>query len=49
MAVLLLAATGGPQVAPTIGLYQLMGYNVLVISFIPGLRVLAPVFRRGSG
>ena len=49
MAVLLLGAAGGPQVTPTIGLYQLIGYFLLVISFILGLRVLAPVFRRGGG
>ena len=47
MALLLLCAAGGPQVAPTVGLYQLIGYFLLVISFILGLRVLAPVFRRG--
>ncbi len=49
MAVLLFGAAGGPQVTPTIGLYQLIGYFLLVISFILGLRVLAPVFRRGGG
>ncbi len=49
MAVLLLAADGGPEVTPTMGLYQLVGYNLLVVSFILGLRVLAPVFRRGGG
>ncbi len=49
MSVLLLSAAGGPQVTPTLGLYELIGYNLLVISFILGLRVLAPVFRRSGG
>lgn len=49
MSVLLLSAAGGPQVTPTLGLYELIGYNLLVISFILGLRVLAPAFRHGGG
>ena len=49
MAVLLLGADGGPVMAPGITLYQFIGYNLLVISFILGLRAIAPVFRRGAG
>ncbi|HEY5148420.1 MAG TPA: hypothetical protein VIJ23_01070 [Mycobacterium sp.] len=49
MAVLLFGADGGPVMAPGITLYQFIGYRLLVISFILGLRVIAPVFRRGAG
>ncbi|MEV0143657.1 MULTISPECIES: AarF/UbiB family protein [unclassified Nonomuraea] len=46
MAVLLLGVQGGPRVTPAISLFQLIGYNLLVISGILVLRVLAVVFRR---
>ncbi|NUP81564.1 MAG: AarF/ABC1/UbiB kinase family protein, partial [Nonomuraea sp.] len=46
MAVLLLGIDGGPVVAGTATLYQLLGYNLLVIAAILVLRVLAPIFRR---
>jgi ubiquinone biosynthesis protein len=46
MAVLLLGTAGGPQVANTVSLYELFGYNLLVISVILVLRVLVLVFRR---
>ncbi len=45
MAVLLLASTGGPHVAPDVTLNQLFGYNLLVISALLGLRLLYVVFR----
>jgi ubiquinone biosynthesis protein len=45
MAVLLLGSTGGPQVAPSISLHQLFGYNLLVISVLLGLRVMVTIFR----
>jgi ubiquinone biosynthesis protein len=48
MAVLLLGSTGGPQVAPSIGLHQLFGYNLLVISVLLGLRVMVTIFRPRS-
>ncbi|MET9627115.1 AarF/UbiB family protein [Lentzea sp. NPDC006480] len=45
MAVLLLGSSGGPQVVPEIGLYQVFGYNLLIISILLGLRVVVTVFR----
>ncbi|MEU6154179.1 AarF/UbiB family protein [Actinosynnema sp. NPDC047251] len=45
MAVLLLGAEGGPQVGAGISLYQVFGYNLLVISVLLGLRVVVTVFR----
>lgn len=47
MAVLLIGTGGGPQLTDTVGLYELIGYNMLVISAILALRVLAQIFRRG--
>jgi ubiquinone biosynthesis protein len=46
MAVLLLGIDGGPVVAGTMTLFQLVGYNLLVIAAILVLRVLALIFRR---
>ncbi|MGV9775488.1 ABC1 kinase family protein [Streptosporangium sp. NPDC003464] len=46
MAVLLLGADNGPPVTTDVGLYQLIGYNLLVISAILALRVLVIIFRR---
>ncbi|NUR87072.1 MAG: AarF/ABC1/UbiB kinase family protein, partial [Nonomuraea sp.] len=46
MAVLLLGIEDGPIVFGTTTLYQLVGYNLLVIAAILALRVLAPIFRR---
>ncbi|NED95503.1 AarF/ABC1/UbiB kinase family protein [Phytoactinopolyspora alkaliphila] len=46
IAVLLLGIEGGPTVTDTVGLYQLIGYHLLAISAILGLRVLVKVFRR---
>jgi ubiquinone biosynthesis protein len=45
MAVLLLGTGGGPQVTATVGLYQLLGYNLLVVCAILALRVLVLIFR----
>lgn len=45
MAVLLLASTGGPRVSPELTLNQLLGYNLLVVSALLGLRLLFVVFR----
>ncbi len=45
MAVLLLGSSGGPQVIPELGLYQVLGYNLLIISVLLGLRVVVTVFR----
>ena len=48
MAVALLALKGGPAMTPAIGLYQFIGYCLLVICALLALRVLAAVFRSGS-
>ncbi|MEV4260252.1 AarF/ABC1/UbiB kinase family protein [Kribbella sp. NPDC049584] len=45
MAVLLLGTPGGPQVTATMTLYQLIGYNLLVICAVLVLRVLVLIFR----
>ena len=45
MAVLLLGAPGGPEVTTTVSLYQLLGYNLLVVCAILALRVLVLIFR----
>jgi ubiquinone biosynthesis protein len=49
MAVALLALKGGPAMTPAIGLYQFLGYCLLVICALLALRVLAAVFRTGPG
>ncbi|TDC01048.1 AarF/ABC1/UbiB kinase family protein [Nonomuraea longispora] len=46
MAVILLGIGGGPTALGTTSLFQLIGYNLLVISAILALRVLALIFRR---
>jgi ubiquinone biosynthesis protein len=45
MAVLLLGTTGGPSVTATVSLYQLLGYNLLIVCAILALRVLVLIFR----
>ncbi|MEU4739558.1 AarF/UbiB family protein [Actinosynnema sp. NPDC023658] len=45
MAVLLLGAEGGPEVGPGLTLFQVLGYNLLVISVLLGLRVVVTIFR----
>ena len=49
MAVLLLGAGGGPRVTATVSLYQLLGYNLLVVCAILALRVLVLIFRPDRG
>ncbi len=46
MAVLLLGTTGGPRLIAETTLYQVIGYNLLVISVLIGLRLLFMIFRR---
>jgi ubiquinone biosynthesis protein len=45
VAALLLGAPGGPMVAPTVSLYQVIGYNLLIVAAILVLRVLFTIFR----
>jgi len=45
MGVLLLGAGGGPVVSASVSLFELLGYNLLVISFVLVLRVLFIVLR----
>jgi ubiquinone biosynthesis protein len=45
MAVLLLGTPGGPKITATMSLFQLFGYNLLVICAVLVLRVLVLVFR----
>ncbi|MEU8249285.1 AarF/UbiB family protein [Nonomuraea sp. NPDC048916] len=46
MAVLLLSAEGGPRVTEVMSLFELIGYNLLVVSAVLVLRVLVLIFRR---
>jgi ubiquinone biosynthesis protein len=45
VAAVLLGTPGGPQITPTISLLQLIGYNLLIIGGILGLRVLYVILR----
>ena len=45
VAAILLGTPGGPQITPTISLLQLIGYNLLIVGGILGLRVLYVIFR----
>ncbi len=45
MSVLLLTGGGGPAVLPDVTLHQLLGYNLLVVSALVGLRLLFLAFR----
>lgn len=45
MGVLLLGSAGGPVVSASLSLFELIGYNLLVVSFVLVLRVLFVVFR----
>ncbi|GLZ32185.1 ubiquinone biosynthesis protein UbiB [Lentzea sp. NBRC 105346] len=47
MAVLLLGAPGGPKIADDVSLFQVIGYNLLVLSSVLVLRVLFVMLRRG--
>ena len=44
-AALLLGVTSGPRITPNVSLGQLIGYNLLVVAGILGLRVLYTIFR----
>jgi ubiquinone biosynthesis protein len=44
-AALLLGVTSGPQITPNVSLGQLIGYNLLVVAVILGLRVLYTIFK----
>jgi len=43
--VLLIGAPGGPQIAPDVSLFQVIGYNLLIVASILVLRVLFVIFR----
>jgi ubiquinone biosynthesis protein len=45
IAAILLGTTGGPQITPTVSLLQLIGYNLLILGGILGLRVLYVILR----
>ncbi|WP_328991615.1 AarF/UbiB family protein [Kribbella sp. NBC_01245] len=45
MAVLLIGIDGGPTVTPQVSLFQLLGYNLLIICGVLALRVLVLIFR----
>ena len=44
-AVLLIGAPGGPELTPTVSLFQVIGYNLLIVASILVLRVLFAIFR----
>lgn len=46
MAAMLLSNPGGPEITPTVTLYEIFGYNLLLISAVLGLRVLFVVFSK---
>ncbi|WP_439661534.1 ABC1 kinase family protein [Lentzea sp. HUAS TT2] len=48
MAVLLLGSTGGPRISADVGLHQVLGYNLLIIAVLLGLRVVVTVLRPRS-
>lgn len=45
MAVLVLGLAGGPAVTEHLDLYEVLGYGLLVVSAVLGLRVLVAIFR----
>lgn len=45
VAALLLSTPGGPKITPTVSLYQVIGYNLLIVASILALRVLFTIFR----
>jgi ubiquinone biosynthesis protein len=45
VAALLLGAPGGPKVTPTVSLFQVIGYNLLIVAAIFVLRVLFTILR----
>ena len=44
-AVLLIGAPGGPEITPGVSLFQVIGYNLLIVASILVLRVLFAIFR----
>ncbi len=44
-AVLLIGAPGGPKINPAVSLFQVIGYNLLIIADVLVLRVLFAIFR----
>ena len=44
-AVLLIGAPGGPKITPAVSLFQVIGYNLLIVASILVLRVLFAIFR----
>ncbi len=44
--IILLTAQGGPMLSPSIGFYQLLGFGLLFVGSVLGLRALVLVFRR---
>jgi ubiquinone biosynthesis protein len=48
ISVLLLGISGGPLVTPTLGLFPLLGYGLLVVAVVLVLRVLVVIFRRSD-
>jgi ubiquinone biosynthesis protein len=47
-AILLLTSTAGPRLTPTLPLYAFLGYVLLFVAFVLGLRVLVRVFFRAA-
>jgi ubiquinone biosynthesis protein len=47
-AIILLVSNTGPMLTPTVRLYEFLGYTLLFLGFVLGLRVLVLVFCRGS-
>src|SRR5215469_6213157 len=45
VAALMLVAPGGPKIAQSVSLYQLIGYNLLIVSGVLVLRVLFTIFK----
>ena len=41
----MLGTPGGPMVTTTVSLYQVIGYNLLIVASILVLRVLFTIFR----
>jgi len=41
----MLGTSGGPKVTATVSLYQVIGYNLLIVAGILVLRVLFTIFR----
>lgn len=47
-AIILLTSTAGPRLTPTLPLYAFLGYVLLFVAFVLGLRVLVRVFFRAD-